>query len=104
MPETTADTASSSVAPARETAVRDDGIPNDRLNTQQQVRREDELLACLILLARAHGATLTPDAALAGLPTENGRLSPSLFDRAARRAGLSSRTVRQPISCNCFLR
>ena len=98
MPETTADTASSSVAPARETSVRDDGIPNDRLNTQQQVRREDELLACLILLARAHGATLTPDAALAGLPTEDGRLSPSLFDRAARRAGLSSRTVRQPIS------
>ncbi|MEK9775954.1 MAG: type I secretion system permease/ATPase [Quisquiliibacterium sp.] len=58
----------------------------------------DELLACLILLARAHGATLTRDAALAGLPAEQGRLSPSLFERAARRAGLSSRTVRQPIS------
>lgn len=54
----------------------------------------DELLGCLLWLARTHGATLTRDAALAGLPSTDGVLTPSLFVRAARRAGLSSRVVR----------
>ncbi len=58
----------------------------------------DELLACLIILARSHGETITRDGALAGLPLEGGRLTPSLFERAARRAGLSSKVVRQPIA------
>lgn len=58
---------------------------------------DDELLSCLLLLARSHGENLTRDAALAGLPLENGHLTPSLFDRAAHRAGLSSKIVRQPI-------
>jgi len=57
----------------------------------------DDLLECLLLLARAHGAALTRDAALAGLPLEEGRLVPSLFARAARRAGLSSKNVRTPL-------
>jgi ATP-binding cassette, subfamily C, bacterial LapB len=56
---------------------------------------QDELLTCLLLLARGHGETLTRDGALAGLPTEQGRLTPSLFERAAKRAGLSSRVVTQ---------
>lgn len=59
---------------------------------------QDELLTCLLLLARGHGETLTRDGALAGLPTEQGRLTPSLFERAAKRAGLSSRVVTQPIA------
>jgi ATP-binding cassette subfamily C protein LapB len=79
-------------------AVTNNAVQAPEPTSPKPVRGEDELLGCLILLARAHGETLTPDAALAGLPTEDGRLSPSLFERAARRAGLSSRTVRQPIS------
>jgi ATP-binding cassette, subfamily C, bacterial LapB len=59
---------------------------------------QDELLTCLLLLARGHGETLTRDGALAGLPTEQGRLTPSLFERAAKRAGLSSRVVTQPLT------
>ncbi len=59
--------------------------------------QHDELLNCLLILARSHGETLTRDAALAGLPIEGGRLSPSLFERAAKRAGLSSRIVYSPI-------
>jgi ATP-binding cassette subfamily C protein LapB len=35
---------------------------------------------------------------MAGLPAENGRLTPSLFVRAARRANLSSQVVRCPLS------
>lgn len=58
----------------------------------------DELLSCLLILARSHGAAITRDGALAGLPTERGRLTPSLFARAAHRAGLSSKVVRQPLA------
>ena len=57
-------------------------------------RREsvDDLLECLLVLARTHGRPITPEAAVAGLPLDAGiGLTPSLFERAARRAGLSSR-------------
>jgi len=53
----------------------------------------DELLLCLQFLARAHGELPTRDALMAGLPAENGRLTPGLFSRAARRAHLSSQLV-----------
>ncbi len=52
-----------------------------------------DLLDCLLLLARAHGVALTRDAALAGLPVGEEGLTPSLFERAARRAGLASRVA-----------
>lgn len=58
----------------------------------------DTLLDCLLVVARAHGRALTPDAVLAGLPLERGRLTPALFERAARRAGLASRIVRQSLA------
>ncbi len=66
-------------------------------NWAQSAAEEDELLACLLMLAKSHGENLTRDAALAGLPIENGRLMPSLFARAAHRAGLSSKVVRQAL-------
>ena len=58
----------------------------------------DALLQCLLLIARAHGGSLTSDGATAGLPLERGRLSPSLFVRAAKRAALTSRIVRLPLA------
>ena len=58
----------------------------------------DELLACLIIVARAHGEVPTRDALMAGLPAEHARLTPSLFGRAARRAHLSSQLVRSPLT------
>ena len=57
-------------------------------------RGTDPLLGCLLAVAQAHGQSVTPDGVLAGLPLEGGRLSPALFERAALRAGLSSRIVR----------
>ncbi len=57
----------------------------------------DELLACLLIVARAHGEVLTRDAVMAGLPAEHQRLTPSLFVRAARRARLSSQLVRKSL-------
>jgi ATP-binding cassette subfamily C protein LapB len=58
----------------------------------------DELLQCLLIVARAHGEVPTRDALMAGLPAEHGRLTPSLFARAARRAHLSSQLVRSPLT------
>jgi len=68
------------------------------LPAQPAAPERDDLLHCLIVLARLHGLALTRDGALAGLPTPDGRLTPSLFERAAHRAGLSSKLVRQPIA------
>ena len=63
--------------------------------TPVSVPKRDELLECLLILAKTHGVTTTRDAIMAGLPASEGRLNPSLFDRAAHRAGLSSRIVRE---------
>ena len=58
----------------------------------------DDLLSCLLIIARTHGESLTPDGAVAGLPLDAGRLTPSLFERAAKRAGLSAQVVRAPLN------
>ncbi|OSM01824.1 type I secretion system permease/ATPase [Magnetofaba australis] len=51
----------------------------------------DPLLAGLLLLARHWGRPATPQALCAGLPLEDGRLTPMLCLRAAERAGLAAR-------------
>ena len=53
-----------------------------------------ELLECLRVVARAHDHDITREAALAGLPLEEGELTPGVFARAAARAGLTSRQTR----------
>jgi len=58
---------------------------------------KEDLLECLILVARMHGRQLTRDAAMAGLPAEGYALTPRLFERAAYRAGLVSRIVEAPL-------
>ena len=55
------------------------------------------LLGCLVELTRLHGRPSTRAALSAGLPLEGGCLTPSLFARAAARAGLSSRIVRRKL-------
>jgi len=54
------------------------------------------LAVSLVLLARLHGRRISTDAVLAGLPLENGMLTPSCFSRAAEKAGLVSHFVRTP--------
>lgn len=54
----------------------------------------DTLLACLDHLASHFGLAFSARAALAGLPLVDGRLTPSLFPRAATRVGLDARLVR----------
>ncbi|WP_442806711.1 type I secretion system permease/ATPase [Thauera sp. Sel9] len=57
----------------------------------------DDLLDCLLLVARTHGRATTRDAVLAGLPVGAEGLKPSQFERAAKRAGFTSRIVCKPL-------
>jgi ATP-binding cassette subfamily C protein LapB len=57
----------------------------------------DTLLDCLLVVVRAHGGTLSSQAAIDGLPLINNRLTPSLFKRAAKRAGLTSNVVHKSL-------
>ncbi len=57
----------------------------------------DPLLDCLVELTRLHGRPSTRAALSAGLPLEGGCLTPSLFSRAAMRAGLSGKIVRRTL-------
>lgn len=59
---------------------------------------DDPLLDCLVILTQAEGKTVSPEALRAGLPLESGRLTPTLFVRAAARAGLSARVVKRPLT------
>lgn len=56
------------------------------------------LLECLLLVARAHQLTCTRESLLAGLPLDSQQLTPSLFPRAAKRAGLTSKIVQRDLS------
>ena len=61
-------------------------------------RPHDPLLECLVALTRLHGQPRSHDALTAGLPLVENRLTPSLFARAARRAGLATKMSRRPIA------
>lgn len=65
---------------------------------REDLLHHDPLLACLVELTRLHGRPSTRAALSAGLPLEGGCLTPSLFARAATRAGLSSRIVRRALA------
>ncbi|MCH4563633.1 type I secretion system permease/ATPase [Halomonas sp. EGI 63088] len=54
----------------------------------------DELLECLQTIAQVHGHAATAESLTAGLPLEEGRLTPAVFPRAASRAGLTARIVK----------
>nr|WP_301101850.1 type I secretion system permease/ATPase [Propionivibrio sp.] len=64
---------------------------------REDLLHHDPLLACLVELTRLHGRPSTRAALSAGLPLAGGCLTPSLFARAASRAGLSSKIVRRPL-------
>ncbi|NVO06645.1 MAG: type I secretion system permease/ATPase [Rhodoferax sp.] len=64
---------------------------------ESSVTGTDELLECLLVVARAHGELPTRAALMAGLPADQAKLSPALFERAAKRAHLNSRMVKTPL-------
>ena len=56
---------------------------------------DDPLLECLLQLARHHQRTRTRENLIDGLPLVNGKITPSLLPRAAKRAGLYAKLVRR---------
>lgn len=54
----------------------------------------DPLLECLGIVSRLHEREFSAESAIAGLPLEDGRLTPSLLTRAAELSGFSAR-IRQ---------
>lgn len=59
---------------------------------------DDPLTASLAYLAAYHGRAVSRAALLGGLPITDGRLSVSLYQRAAKRAGLETEAVKRDIS------
>lgn len=55
------------------------------------------LMDCLITICHAHHLEVSRVSLLSGLPLEQGELSPTGFERAAKRAGLASRTVKRDL-------
>jgi ATP-binding cassette subfamily C protein LapB len=59
--------------------------------------RDDQLLACLVIMTRLFGSPKSPAALASGLPLGEEGLSPDLFLRAADRAGLSANQVKRKL-------
>ena len=55
------------------------------------------LMDCLITICHAHHLDVSRVSLLSGLPLDSGELSPTGFERAAKRAGLASRTVKRDL-------
>lgn len=55
------------------------------------------LMDCLITICHAHHLEVSRVSLLSGLPLDSGELSPTGFERAAKRAGLASRTVKRDL-------
>ncbi|MCG9026566.1 type I secretion system permease/ATPase [Laribacter hongkongensis] len=72
--------------------------PDPGARFSRQSTHVDPLLDCLFSLARAYGIATTREALVAGIPLVEHRLTPSMFARSARRIGLVSRVVRQPLT------
>ena len=70
---------------------------------------DDPLLASLVALAHLLDRPASADALRQGLPLENERLTPALFPRAAKRAGLDAKLVQRglrdidPLALPCVL-
>jgi len=55
----------------------------------ETVDETDSLLDCLVIICRLHGVIISKNALIAGLPLDDGKLSPLTIKRAAERANLS---------------
>lgn len=68
------------------------------MGSRESELKADPLLDCLVELSRIHRRPGTRASLSAGLPISKTGLTPSLFGRAAARAGLSTRLVRRPLA------
>ena len=68
----------------------------DLMSTKQEVI--DSLLACLLVICRINGVAITKDALTAGLPLEDGCITPALVKRAVARAKMVSNILKKPLN------
>ncbi len=68
-----------------------------QINAQEASLPDDPLLDCLVALTRIFERPQSAYSLSSGLPLADSRLTPDLFSRAARRAGLSSRMRKRPL-------
>ncbi|MES2674070.1 MAG: type I secretion system permease/ATPase [Pseudomonadota bacterium] len=66
---------------------------NEDSQAAATIEKQGTLLSCLLIIAQAHGVKVSAESLLAGLPLHQHQLSPSLFSRAAKRAGFTSKIV-----------
>ncbi len=70
---------------------------------------DDPLVRCLVILTKLFHNPFSSQTLTAGLPLDDGRLTPELFIRAANRAGLTARVVKRelmkisPLTLPCVL-
>ena len=73
-------------------------VGTEAISAPDAVRvQPDSLSDALLFLAAFHGHAITREALLSGLPIEHNRLSVTLFERAARRAGLEVEPVKRAL-------
>ena len=65
---------------------------------QSTAALKDPLTDALVFLAAHHGRAISRDALLANLPILDGRLTPALFGRAARKAGMEAEAIKRKLS------
>lgn len=70
---------------------------DDAWELPDQATYNDPLLDSLVIMTQLYGTPWTAEALRAGLPLVRNRLTPSLLPRAASRAHLTARVVRQPL-------
>ena len=73
------------------------GQPQPQAQAQWEVPKRistnDPLLKCLVLLTRMYNRPFSEETLAGGLPLVDSKLTPSLFERAADRAGLAAKVV-----------
>ncbi len=67
-------------------------------HTESSPKFHDPLLSCLLLTAKLEQVSCSDTSLIAGLPLVDGKLSPELFVRSAKRAGLDAKIMEKELS------
>lgn len=72
-------------------------MSNETEESGSSTSATDELLACLVILTEMEHRPFSADSLCAGLPLVDNRLTPELFIRAAKRAGITSQVTQRAL-------
>jgi len=70
-------------------------LVKERIEVSDQ--SDDALLLSLLAIAKLHGLPASENSPISGLPLVDGKLTPQLFIRGAKRLGLAARVVEKPL-------